>query len=197
MNSRKTACEIGLFETAGNIAQILNRPAAAAKAGASMPLPAADIKSRIHQTAVRLLGLRKKKYMFLTPEIAVLEEMAALSPNSCLEAILALPCDMDPQSRERLKNNLPCGIEVEILDEPYFPNAFFPGNGAIVICGYTGGDRLMVLSSTYRMAEHYSGFLGKKIFVPYAEFDISVPCEGWMELNPLILTEEWRIENET
>lgn len=197
MNTRKTACEIGLFETAFNMAQIMNSPTAAAKAGAFMPLPAADIKRRIHETAVRLLDLKKKKYMFLTPEIAILEEMAALSPNSCLEAILSLPCDMDIQSRERLKDNLPRGIEVEILNEPYFPNAFFPGNGAIVICGYTGGDRLMVLSSTYRMAEHYSGFLGKKVFVPYVEFDISVHCDGWMELNPLIPTEEWRLENET
>lgn len=197
MNSGKTACEIGLFETAVNMSEILDSLSVAAKAGASMPLPAADIRDRIRKTAARLLGLKKKKYMFLTPEIAILEEMAALTPDSCPEAILALPCDMDAQSRKRLKNNLPRGIEVSLLDEPYFPDAFFPGNGAIVICGYTGGDRLMVLSGTYRMAEHYSGFLGKKVFVPYAEFDISVPCEGWMELNPFILTEEWRNENET
>ena len=53
----------------------------------------------------------------------------------------------------------------------------------IVVCGYTAGGRMMALSDTYRMVEHYKGFLGKKVFVPFKELDTAVRYDGWMEVS--------------
>ena len=42
------------------------------------------------------------------------------------------------------------------------------------------------------MVEHYSGFMGKKAFVPYLELDTAARYEGWMEINQQRLNVKWR-----
>lgn len=191
MDVKKTAREIGLFETAANLAKVSNSKAVVAKVGASMPLPNSDIKNHIEQVADWLLEFGKSKYMFLTPEIALIAEMAKRT-SSDTEIIIAIPCDVELDAKERLKNNLPHGITVTVLDEPYFPEAFFPGNSMLVICGYAAGNRAMILPDTYRMVEHYNGFLGKKVFVPYVELESSTRYDGWMEVSQQRLSIKWR-----
>ena len=182
MDLQKTAREIGLFETAANLAAVSGSTEVIQKVGASMPLSAEDIGSRTEEIAEWLLNFGKSKYMFLTPEIALIEAMGRLAGERT-ESILAVPCDLDPEAKERLKNNLPHGVPVTVLEEPYFPQSFFPGNGMLVICGYLAGGRAMVLPDTYRMVEHYSGFLGKKAFAPYAELEMAERYDGWMEIS--------------
>lgn len=191
MDIQKTAREIGLFETAINLAKVSNSADVMQKVGASMPLPNEDIEIRVRQVAKWLYDFGKKKYMFLTPEIALIDEMSKLADNH-MEIIIATPCDLEQEAKERLKNNLPHGITVTVLEEPYFPQSFFPKNGMLVICGYLGGNRALVLPDTYRMVEHYSGFLGKKVFVPYKELDSATRYDGWMEINQQRLNTKWR-----
>lgn len=64
----------------------------------------------------------------------------------------------------------------------------------LVISGYSGGDRAMVLPDTYRMVEHYSGFLGKKVFTPYKELNAAARYYGWMEISRQRLSVKWRSE---
>lgn len=52
----------------------------------------------------------------------------------------------------------------------------------------------MVLPETYRMIDHYSGFLGKKVFVPYVELEDAVRYEGWMEVSRDRFNTVWRTE---
>lgn len=193
MDMQKTAREIGLFESAVNLSGVSASADVVQKLGGSMPLPDKGIKDRVCSIAKWLLGFNKKKYMFLMPEIAIVEEMSR-QESKAVEAIIAIPCDLNPESKERLKNNLPHDIEVTILEEPYFPEAFFPGNSVMVISGYSGGDRAMVLHDTYRMVEHYSGFLGKKVFIPYVELKMSDRYDGWMEMGQQRINEKWRAE---
>lgn len=193
MDMQKTAREIGLFETAVNLAKVSNSADVIQKVGASMPLPDEGIGFRVRQVAEWLLSFGKSKYMFLTPEIALIEEMGKQS-NSKTEVIIAVPCDLDMEAKERLNNNLPHGVVATVLEEPYFPQSFYPGNGMIVISGYMGGDRAMVMPDTYRMVEHYSGFLGKKAFVPYKELDVATRYDGWMEISQQRLNAKWRGE---
>ena len=153
MDVKKTAREIGLFETAVNLAQVRDSEDVIRKVGTSLPMPDPDIGQRVEQIADWLLAFDKSKYLFLTPEITLIEKMAQRARNK-VEMIIALPCDMDAESKDRLQHNLPRNALVTVLEEPYFPAGFFPGNGMIVICGYSGGKRAMVLPDTYRMAEH-------------------------------------------
>lgn len=194
MDIQKTAREIGLFETAVNLAKVSNSADVIQRVGASMPLPDEGIGVRVGQVAKWLLSFGKSKYMFLTPEIALIEEMGKQS-NSETEVIIAVPCDLEQEARERLNSNFPRGVMVTVLEEPYFPQSFFPGNGMMVISGYSGGERAMVLPDTYRMVEHYSGFLGKKVFVPYKELDAAIRYDGWMEISQQRLSAKWRSES--
>ena len=191
MDLQKTAREIGLFETAVNLAEVGRSADVVQKAGAFMPLPDEDIGVRVGQVVKWLLGFGKNVYRFLTPEIALIEEMGRQS-NGETEVIVVVPCDMEQDARERLNNNLPHGAAATVLEEPYFPHSFFPGNGMMVISGYSGGGRAMVLPDTYRMVEHYSGFLGKKAFVPYKELDAAIRYYGWMEVRQQRLSVKWR-----
>ena len=52
----------------------------------------------------------------------------------------------------------------------------------IVVSGYMAGDRAMVLADTYRLIEHYNGFLGKRAFVPYCELTSAYRYDGWLEV---------------
>lgn len=192
MDIQKTAREIGLFETGINLSKVCNSTDVIQKVGASMPLPDEDIASRVPQIAAWLHSFGKSKYLFLTPEIALIEEMSKCS--NVEEVIIAIPCDLDGEAKKRLWNNLPRGIEVTILEEPYFPQSFFPGNGLLVACGYAADGRAMVLPDTYRMVEHYSGFLGKKVFIPYKELETAARYDGWLEVNQQRFSAKWRSE---
>lgn len=193
MDMQKTAREIGLFETGINLSKVCNSTDVIQKVGASMPLPDEEIANRVPQIATWLHSFGKSKYMFLTPEIALIEEMSKYSNQE--EIIIAIPCDLEEEAKERLRNNLPRDIEVTILEEPYFPQSFFPGNGLMVVCGYAADGRSMVLPDTYRMVEHYSGFLGKKVFIPYRELDTAARYEGWLEVSQQRLSTKWRSES--
>ncbi len=190
MDIQKTAREIGLFETGINLSKVCNSTDVIQKVGASMPLPDEDIANQVPKIAAWLHGFGKSKYMFLTPEIALIDEISKCSNQD--EVIIAIPCDLDGEAKERLRNNLPRNIEVTILEEPYFPQSFFPGNGLLVVCGYTADGRAMVLPDTYRMVEHYSGFLGKKVFIPYKELETAARYDGWLEVSQQKLSAKWR-----
>ena len=53
---------------------------------------------------------------------------------------------------------------------------------------------MMVLPETYRMIDHYSGFWGKKVFVPYVELADAVRYDGWMEVGSDKISMIWRNE---
>ena len=184
-----------MFLTAINLVAVMDSPDVQDKVGASMPLPGSNIEEKVHDIVKWLTGFGKRKYMFLTPEIAVIEELLKQTDNKA-EVIIAITCDLDMEIKERLQNNIPHGAKVELLEEPHFPTMFFPGNGMLVTCGYLGGDRAMVMADTYRMVEHYNSFLGKKVFIPYIELSSATRYDGWMEVGQDRITEKWRSEHE-
>lgn len=188
MDIQMTAREVGLFETAKNLSAVIESKDIAEKAGALMPLPGADVADRIDDIAKWILSCGKAKYLFLTPEIALANAMVNLSCKN-LEIVFTIPSDMNKEAKERLKNNLPCNTSV--LEESFFPENFFPRNGMMIACGYFAAERQMVLWDTYRLIEHYSGFLGKKAFVPYVEVPSAVRYDGWLEVKPQRLNVSW------
>lgn len=193
MDMQKTAREIGLFETGVNLSKVCASTDVIQKVGASMPLPDEDIAEQIPRIAAWLHSLGKSKYMFLTPEIALIEELVKLSGEA--EVIIAIPSDLDEDVKERIGNNLPHGARVTLWHEPFFL-PLFPKTGLIAVCGYAAGGRPMVLDDTYRMVEHYSSFLGKKVFIPYKEILSADRYDGWREVSKQKLNTEWRRDDE-
>ena len=193
MDMQKIAREIGLFETAVNLVSVCDSIDVREKIGDSLPLPDTYISQNIKNIAKWLVSFKKNKYLFVMPEIALAEAMAELV-DSNIEIIFLVSCDMDSEAKERLENNLPKQMKVSILEEPFFPSDFFPGNGMLVISGYMAGTRSMVLTDTYRLIEHYSGFLGKRAFVPYCEIESAYRYEGWLEAGQNRINIIWRDE---
>lgn len=199
MDLQKIAHEIGLFETACNLEKVERNIFidtghefdANAIAADSMPLPGPDIRERTRAAARWLRNSGKSRLMFLAPETALIEQLTARPP----EVIQVIPASMDEETRERVCRNIPAGADVSQLQEPFFPTDFFPANGMIVITGYLAGERLMVPADTWRLVEHYSGFRGRFVFVPYAELPAAHRCEGWMELDADRVSTIWRYES--
>lgn len=192
MDIQKTACEIGLFETALNLSFVLDSTDVKDKVGTLMPLPSFDVRDRIEKAAEWLLSFGKRKYMFLTPEIALVEAMIDKSERD-FEIIFAVPANMETEAKNRLQNNLPKKIVITILEEPFFPTNFLPGNGMIIATGYTAGGHDMVFADTYRLIEHYNGFLGRKVFLPYVEISSAYRYDNWLEVNQKNLNLRWRV----
>lgn len=192
MDILKTVREIGFFETGCNLADVLNSDDVKKKVGDVMPLPKQKLIDNMLKIADWLAAFGKDKYMFLTPEIALVDQLAGRGEHQ--EAIFLIPCDMGGEVRDRLQGNVPKNMKVSLLEEPYFPEKFYPGNGILIVCGYAAAGRKMVLPETYRMLEHYSGFLGKKVFVPYVELEDAVRYDGWMEVGNERFSTVWREE---
>ena len=192
MDMLKTVREIGFFETGCNLVKVIDSKDVQAKAGEVMPLPDPALADSISDIAEWLAAFGKEKYLFLSPEISIVDKIAERNPDN--EAILLIPCDMDQEVKDRLRGNIPKSMKVSLLEEPYFPEAFYPGNGILVISGYLAGGRMMVLPETYRMIDHYSGFWGKKVFVPYAELADAVRYDGCMEVGNDKISMIWRNE---
>ena len=191
MDLQKTAREIGLFETADNLSKVRYSMDVIQKAGIAMPLPDDDIGSKARAIANWLHGFAKRQYMFLTPEIRLIEELGVFSQGND-ECIIMLPGNLESDAKERVRNNIPRNIKVTVLPDTVFPQTLFPGNGMIVICGYDAAGHPMVLPDTYRLAEHYRSFHGRKVFVPYTELDTAARYDGWLELKGQIMTDRWR-----
>ena len=192
MDMRKTVREIGFLEAGTNLEEVLDSKDIQEKVGAVMPLPGKNLINTISNIADWLTAFGKDKYMILTPEIALIDKLAELDTGK--EAIFLIPCDMDPEVKERLKANIPKSMKVSLLEEPYFPEGFYPGNGLLIACGYYAGGRIMVSPETYRLIDHYSGFMGKKVFIPYVELEDAVRYDGWMEIGRDKFTTIWRDE---
>ena len=73
MDLRRTASEIGLFETGINLSRVAESADVRKKAGASMPLPDAGIAESVPRIAARLYSFGKK-YMFLLPKVGLIED---------------------------------------------------------------------------------------------------------------------------
>lgn len=193
MDIIKTSRELGLFEVASNISLVSGSMEVCDKIEQRMPMPGADFAPRITQAVDYILSFGKRNLMFLSPEIALIEEIAKRKIPG-MHVVLTLPGDMDPDARVRLHNNIPDGISVQFLEENYFPG-FRPSNGMVVSFGYMAGDRLMVLPECYRCIEKYHPrFYGRKAFVPYVVRE-DVPHFGeWLEVNHNSFSDVWRVE---
>ena len=193
MDCIKISRELGLFEAVRNISVVSNSLEVCDKVEQGMPMPGADFAPRITQAVDYILSFGKRNLMFLSPEIALIEEIAKRKIPS-MHVVLVLSGDMDPDSRTRLYNNIPNGISVQFLEENYFPG-FRPSNGMVVSFGYMAGEHLMVLPECYRCIEKYHPrFYGRKAFVPYVVREDATRFGEWMEVNQNNFTDVWRGE---
>lgn len=99
MDLHKNILEIGCFELGANLSKVASSSEVQEGMGHSMPLPPYKMKDSIKNAAKWLLEFNKKKYMFILPEIALIEEMANQMKYEC-EAMIVIPCGTDAETEE-------------------------------------------------------------------------------------------------
>lgn len=100
MDAIKTVREIGTFMANENIAAVLASEDVRAKVGAVMPLPGINFNESINKVADWLSSFGKCKYLFFSPEIALIERLSGCENKT--ESIIMVPCDMDQEVKSRL-----------------------------------------------------------------------------------------------
>lgn len=193
MDILKTAREIGFYETAINVQKVGVTETLREKVGTSFPLPPEDVMEDCTKIAKWLLSFNKSKYMFTSPEIALIEEMAKYAGSGRnFEVGIIIPNGMEAEIAERLHNNLPANVKISLLEAPYCWHDFRPDNGMVVTVGYLGREHVMVLFETQCVLGYIRGFMGCKVFIPYAEESVAERYEGWIETNASQFKEMWR-----
>ena len=194
-NIRNVIMEIGAFQLAANLSEVRESPEIQLLAYGNMPLPGNNVSARIDAIASWLIGFGRHQLIFLSPEGALASAMHRLAPHAELELFYIVPPAMDAEIKERIKNNLPKGGKVNVLNDYDSLDRFFPRNTIRVISGYLGGDRLMIPGDMYRLIDQHSReFYGRKVFVPYVELDAAVRYNGWIELDRERVNDVWRAE---
>lgn len=176
MNLMKSISEIGVLEVERVAAMFPNN-----KHEIDAYLPPVDkdfVESRIHALADAVVRLEKSTLFLMTPEIALIEQLARLGWKGT--ALVALPFDMDKESVSRIRTNVPQGIKVQFVSEGMFPTDFRPKNGAIVCAGLTpSGYRYYIPPFSYRMMMQYKAFHGERVLLSCSPDESRVPEIGW------------------
>lgn len=190
MNIIEDIRKVGMFEVAHNMIKAAG-DSSRSRLEDFMPMPGTDFDLRIKAAVDYLLSFGKSKIFLLSPEIAILDELAKRNISG-LRIFVAIPSDMPTEMRERLYHNVPKDLTIQFVENLYCPGGFIPENGIIVSFGYSANGYLIVRPDCYHMNKVYSSFPGARVFVPYVELDEYLQCEGWVRIQPDTFTEVWR-----
>lgn len=193
MSMQYVTGEIGILGLADNISRVSDSESVIERYSSILPLPPASpdgIGEQTDRFAEWISGFGKTKIMMTSSEIDLAAKLAEATGEDT-EIIITLPSNMEAESRERLKNNLPFRSRVHTLEENSFPE-IYPENGMIVTFGYCAGGRTMIMDDTFRVVNHYSDFYGIKAFIPYIELDTALRCVGWREIDRRNFNTIWR-----
>ena len=173
--------ETGLFKTFSVLNKYKEDEVLLDKVSMDVPLVDVDVDKIAMRVKNELCKLRKKRFLFLTPEIAIIEQFA--EKDGVEEIIVSLPTDYPMETYERICNNMPRNIKVSFITEIEIPENFSITDSAIVAFGCYDGDRALLLNKTTRMLEKYRSFYGCKILAACGK-NISGLCPaGWNYVN--------------
>lgn len=173
--------ETGVVETLCVLHNHANSSEVMNDASLHLPIPEDNTHDKIVGIVDSLAKLNKKKLLFLTPEIAIIERFNTVE---CVEEIIVcLPSDYDEETYERIFNNKPVGVKITFIKENEVPLDFTGNNAAIVAFGFCDAERALVLNSNYRMMERYKAFYGCKILVSCGNHMSNARPIGWTPVN--------------
>ena len=186
MNLQRIITEIGLME----IGRIVARFTEHGIVSPFLPvLKPEDMDKQIGRVAAEVLKINRRYFFMMTPEIALLESLAANAWDGTV--IIAIPRDLEQESSDRIRANIPKGINVNFRYEGEFPEDFIPENGAVLCGGFTlYGTQHKILPSSYRMMCLYKQFAGRKVLFSAFPTEAEVPELGWINADADFFTEQ-------
>lgn len=185
MNISDDILRVGLFQVAENLskAAVGSNPMDVA-----MPMPGEDISPRMEAVVDYMLQSGKKKFLLLSPEVALLDALKEHETNG-LRFFIAIPADIPESISDQIRSNVPDDLDIQFVENLYIPGGFLPENGVVLTFGYLAKGYLMVRPEAYHMNKIHGSFPGQKVFVPYTELDNFVQPENWMRIRSDIFNE--------
>ena len=146
------------------------------------------VENRISFFSGIIIDSKKSILFMMLPETALLEHLAKSGWEG--RAIVAIPNDLDDESKERIYANVPNGISTEFISEGTCPASFRPDNGVIICTGIVlDAYRQYILPSSCRMMSLYKMFQGERILLSCFPQGVKIPEIGWTYAGPDFFTQ--------
>ncbi len=179
MNIRSNYEEIGLLETVKLIEKYMDDPKLAAECAEYLPAMRGGLSDRLPALADGIRKCGKEKLLLLTPELALLEELARDS-GKISQIYIGIAAGTDKDVSERIAANIPDGLPVTLLPEFQFPSDFRPDNGMIAAVGCESRGRVILPKSCYRSMTLYRSFYGIRALISYQRDSAGFRPKNWI-----------------
>ena len=179
MNIRSHYEEIGLLETVRLLEKHRDDPDLMAECTEWLPAVQGGLARRLSDIAEEIRRLGKKKLLLLTPELALLEELAKDS-GGIEEIYLEIASETDGESAKRIGENIPDGLSVRLLEEFRFLPDFRPDNAMIAAVGCESRGRMILPKTSYRIMTLYRSFYGVRALISYQPGSAGFRPKNWI-----------------
>lgn len=183
MNLIDTIDEIGIFETTTQLNKYIENVDLMYDISRFVPVSsdASSLRS-VNEVVIKILNLQKRNIMFLSNEIAILEEI--LKYREYFDNIIVvLSSNLSREQKEIIVKNSPDQNIIKYINELEYPTLIKPKNSVIISFGYKNGNKCLLNKKSYRTLEIYKEFLGEKIFVSCLDESISERPKNWISIN--------------
>lgn len=183
MNLIDTIDEIGIFETNIQLNKYVENVELMYDISKYIPVSSGLSTLRsISDVVIKILNLQKRNIMFLSNEIAILEDM--LKYKDCFDNIIVvLSGNLSREQKEIIIKNSPDKDIIKYINELEYPSLIKPKNSVIISFGYKNGNKCLLNKKSYRTLEIYKEFLGEKVFVSCLNESISERPKNWVSIN--------------
>ncbi len=183
MNLIDTIDEIGIFETTTQLNKYIENGDLMYDISRFVPVSsdATSLRS-VNEVVIKILNLQKRNIMFLSNEIAILEEILKYKEYFD-NIIVVLSSNLSQEQKEIIVKNSPDQNIIKYINELEYPTLIKPKNSVIISFGYKNGNKCLLNKKSYRTLEIYKEFLGEKIFVSCLDESISERPKNWISIN--------------
>ena len=178
-----TIDEIGIFETNIQLNKYVENVELMYDISKYIPVSSGLFTLRsISDVVIKILNLQKRNIMFLSNEIAILEDM--LKYKDCFDNIIVvLSGNLSREQKEIIIKNSPDKNIIKYINELEYPSLIKPKNSVIISFGYKNNNKCLLNKKSYRTLEIYKEFLGEKVFVSCLNESISERPKNWVSIN--------------
>lgn len=175
--------EIGIFETTTQLNKYIENVDLMYDISRFVPVSsdASSLRS-VNEVVIKILNLQKRNIMFLSNEIAILEEILKYK-DYFDNIIVVLSNNLSREQKEIIVKNSPDQNIIKYINELEYPTLIKPKNSVIISFGYKNGNKCLLNKKSYRTLEIYKEFLGEKIFVSCLDESISERPKNWISIN--------------
>lgn len=183
MNLIDTIDEIGIFETTTQLNKYIDNGELMYDISKFVPVSsdASSLRS-VNEVVIKILNLQKRNIMFLSNEIAILEETIKYKEYFD-NIIVVLSSNLSREQKEIIVKNSPDRNTVKYINELEYPTLIKPKNSVIISFGYKNENKCLLNKKSYRTLEIYKEFLGEKVFISCLDENISERPKNWISIN--------------